>query len=280
MTGADRNPSDRNAPECEAPEGGEDALALPAVPATAPVNRVAVPTTVPAMTQALAGTGDDAPPPPAFQSAGYPPPIGDSAFLSEARLAASLAACFRDHAPDEDIWLFGYGSLIWNPGLPVEESLPARVNGYHRGLYMWSRHNRGTPERPGLVLAVDRGGSCPGVAFRVSPVDAQPHLETLWRREMSMGEYRPAWLRCVLADGRAVRALCFVIRRESSAYAGRLPDDIIRWVFRHAHGHYGSTLEYVEKTVAALNAGGIPDRALDALLRRCRGPAPAAPEPR
>ena len=203
----------------------------------------------------------------------YPPPLGDSAFLSETALAESLAQAFRGHDPDSDIWLFGYGSLIWNPGLPVEESAAARVNGYHRGLYMWSRHNRGTPEEPGLVLAIDRGGSCPGVAFRLAMKGSDHHLVTLWRREMSMGEYRPAWLPCRLADGRQVRALCFVIRRDSSAYAGRLPDEIVRRVFRDAQGHYGTTLEYVEKTVAALNAGGIPDRALESLLLRCR-PAP------
>jgi cation transport protein ChaC len=209
----------------------------------------------------------------------YPPPIGDSAFLSETDLAASLQQAFREHDPDHDIWLFGYGSLIWNPGLPVEESAAARVNGYHRGLYMWSRHNRGTPEQPGLVLAVDRGGSCPGVAFRLAAKGSEHHLVTLWRREMSMGEYRPAWLPCKLADGRLVRALCFVIRRDSSAYAGRLPDDIVRRVFRDAHGHYGTTLEYVEKTVAALNAGGIPDRALESLLLRCRPDASYGPTP-
>jgi cation transport protein ChaC len=201
---------------------------------------------------------------------GYPPPIGCGCVLSDAELAASLAENFREHDPESDIWLFGYGSLIWNPGLPVEESLQARVNGYHRGLYMWSRHNRGTPEQPGLVLAIDRGGSCPGVAFRLAIKDSARHLATLWRREMLMDEYRPAWLPCTLADGRRVRALCFVIKRDSSAYAGRLSDDIVRWVFRHARGHYGTTLEYVEKTVTALNAGGIPDRALEGLLTRCR----------
>ena len=85
-----------------------------------------------------------------------------------------------------------------------------------------------------------------------------------------MGEYRAAWLPCRLTDGRRVRALCFVIRRDNSAYAGRLPDHIVRRVLRDASGHFGTTLEYVEKTVAALNAGGIPDQGLEALLSRCR----------
>jgi len=200
----------------------------------------------------------------------YPPPVGDIAYLSEAELEASRCEAFADQPPGEDIWLFGYGSLIWNPGLPVEESANARVHGYHRGLYMWSRHNRGTPEQPGLVLAIDRGGSCPGVAFRIGHKDSLPHLIALWQREMSLGAYRPAWLACTLSDGRRVRALSFVIRRDCSAYAGVLPDDIVHYVLRYSQGHYGTTLEYVEKTVAALHAAGIPDRALNALLQRCR----------
>lgn len=200
----------------------------------------------------------------------YPPPIGNVAYLTEAELAQSMHAAFASRPPDEDIWLFGYGSLIWNPGLPVAESVPARVNGYHRGLYMWSRHNRGTPEQPGLVLAIDRGGCCPGIAFRLSAEGSAPHLQTLWKREMSLGAYRPAWLACTLSDGRRVQALSFVIRRDSSAYAGRLHDDVIRLVLRQSQGHFGTTLDYVEKTVTALNAAGMPDRALEALLTRCR----------
>jgi len=135
---------------------------------------------------------------------------------------------------------------------------------------MWSRHNRGTPEQPGLVLALDRGGSCPGVAFRLAHAGCEPHLLTLWQREMSLNAYRPTWLPCLLADGRRVRALTFVIQRTSSAYAGQLGDDVLRFVLREAKGHFGTTLEYVEKTVVALAAAGIPDRALEALLARCR----------
>lgn len=200
----------------------------------------------------------------------YPPPVGNIAYLTEDELTASRLQTFVDHPAGDDIWLFGYGSLIWNPGLPVEESLPSRVHGYHRGLYMWSRHNRGTAEQPGLVLAIDRGGSCPGVAFRLAHDGAEPHLIALWQREMSLGAYRPAWLPCTLSDGRRVRALSFVIRRETSAYAGPLPDDIVRRVLRDAQGHFGTTIDYVEKTVTALAAAGMPDRALTALLRRCR----------
>jgi len=205
-------------------------------------------------------------PPPALL---YPPIAEHVAYLSEEELASSLQLAFRHHAPDEDIWLFAYGSLIWNPALPFAESVPARINGYHRGLCMWSRHNRGTPDLPGLVLALDHGGSCPGVGYRLPIADSGAHLTALWQREMSLGAYRPSWLRCTLADGRRVRALSFVIRRDSSAYAGQLDDQVVKHVLAHARGHFGTTLEYVEKTVVALRAAGIPDRTLEALLQRC-----------
>jgi cation transport protein ChaC len=98
-----------------------------------------------------------------------------------------------------------------------------------------------------------------------------PHLETLWRREMAMGSYRPAWLPCTLGDGRRVAALAFVMRRDVPAYTGKLTDDTVRTVFGCATGRYGTTLDYVRRTVDALRESGIPDRALEQLLRRCCG---------
>lgn len=199
----------------------------------------------------------------------YPPPNGAVVYLSDAELDASRAQAFATHPAPDDIWIFGYGSLIWNPGLPVIETVRAQVHGYHRGLFMWSRRNRGTVEQPGLVLAIDRGGSCPGMAFRLPYDDSAAHLTTLWQREMSLGAYRPAWLPCRLIDGRRIRALSFVIKRDSPAYAGTLPDAVLRHVLREARGTYGTTREYVEKTVLALRAAGIPDKHLEQLLNRC-----------
>lgn len=208
----------------------------------------------------------------------YPPPIGSVVHLSEAELAASREQAFASHVDTDDIWIFGYGSLIWNPGLPVIETVRATVHGYHRGLFMWSRLNRGTAEQPGLVLAIDRGGSCPGMAFRLAYDGSTPHLETLWQREMSLGAYRPAWLPCRLRDGRRIRALSFVIRHDSAAYAGTLPDPVLRHILREARGTYGTTREYVEKTVVALRMAGIPDLHLEKLLARCgdTGDCPAS----
>jgi len=199
----------------------------------------------------------------------YPPPIGNGRLLTDDELAVSLDASLSDWDRRSDLWLFGYGSLIWNPGLPVAEQLHGRVHGYHRGLYLWSRVNRGSAERPGLVLALDRGGSCSGVAFRIAGPTAMPHLETLWKREMPMGSYRPAWLPCTLASGERVRALAFVMRRDAPTYTGKLTDEVVRAVFACAEGRYGTTLDYVTRTVAALRESGIPDRSLESLLARC-----------
>ena len=206
----------------------------------------------------------------ALPNPGYPPMLGESRLLTESELRASLDATLASWDRTSDLWLFGYGSLIWNPGLPTAEAMRSRVHGYHRGLYLWSRVNRGTPEQPGLVLALDRGGSCSGIAFRLAAAGAMPHLEALWRREMAMGSYRPAWLPCVLADGRRIAALAFVMRRDVVTYTGKLPDEVVKTVFGCANGRYGTTLDYVSRTVAALRESGMPDRALEALLARCR----------
>lgn len=200
---------------------------------------------------------------------GYPPALGEARLLTDVELAQSLADTMRRWDRRSDLWLFGYGSLIWNPGMPAAETVRAHVRGYHRGLYLWSRVNRGTPEQPGLVLALDRGGSCTGMAFRLAGEGAAPHLQALWQREMPMGSYRPAWLPCWLADGRRVEALAFVMRRDVPTYTGKLSDEIIKTVLGCAQGRYGTTLDYVCRTVAALRESGMPDRALEALLERC-----------
>jgi len=200
----------------------------------------------------------------------YPPVFGESRLLTDEELVTSREKALAHWDRKTDLWLFGYGSLIWNPGLPAVETVRSKVHGYHRGLYLWSRVNRGTPEQPGLVLALDRGGSCTGMAFRLAAEGAEPHLDVLWRREMAMNSYRVAWLPCTLIDGRRVAALAFVMRREVSTYTGKLPDPMVRHVLGCATGRYGTTLDYVSRTVAALRECGMPDRHLEALLQRCQ----------
>jgi len=107
------------------------------------------------------------------------------------------------------------------------------------------------------------------MAFRLAGEGAVEHLQVLWRREMAMASYRPAWLPCTLADGRRVEALAFVMRREAASYTGKLAEPVVRTVLGCASGRYGTTFDYVSRTVEALRECGMPDRALEALLRRC-----------
>ena len=165
-----------------------------------------------------------------------------------------------------DLWVFGYASLIWRPDFEPAEQHTTRVHGWHRALAMWSRVNRGTPELPGLVFALLRGGSCAGLVYRVPRQRADAVFDTLWAREMPSAVYEPRWLPCATPHG-AVHALAFTLPRRSPSLAGELSAEQYRHIFRHAHGRYGSTLDYALRTQAALQQHGITDRQLHRILR-------------
>src|SRR3954470_14730207 len=130
-----------------------------------------------------------------------------------------------------DLWVFGYGSLMWRPGFPFLERQHAHLHGYHRALCVFSHVHRGTPERPGLVLGLDRGGRCHGVAFRIAAEEAERTIAYLRAREQVTFVYRERTLPVRLRDGRAVRALAYVVDRKHAQYAGRLPEvDLLRLV--------------------------------------------------
>lgn len=172
-----------------------------------------------------------------------------------------------------DLWVFGYGSLIWRPDFDFAERRAAKVHGWHRALKMWSRVNRGTPECPGLVFGMLPGGSCRGMAFRVERTHARQVMVNLWQREMVLGVYDPRWLDCQTADG-SVRALAFTLPRSSPSYTGVLADDEYRRIFAQASGIYGSTRDYAETTHAELLRLGIYDRALERLVALSKTPKP------
>lgn len=188
--------------------------------------------------------------------------------LSRAAIMASLARFLDGWDGAAPVWVFGYGSLIWKPELAFDRRVTARVHGYHRRLCLWSRVNRGTPESPGLVAGLDRGGSCAGVAYRVPAPDVRPQLEQLWEREMFMGSYAPRWLRCRLPDGTHEAALAFVVRQDAPNYAGKLSEPAILDVFRRGScGRFGSSLEYLVNTVRSLHEHGLRDPHLERLVR-------------
>jgi glutathione-specific gamma-glutamylcyclotransferase len=169
-------------------------------------------------------------------------------------------------AQNGDLWVFGYASLIWRPEFEFTERRAARVHGWHRALEMWSRINRGTPECPGLVFALLRGGSCQGVVFRIPASQAEQALKDLWFREMPTGVYDPRWLRCHTSQGH-VSALAFTLSHESPSYCGQLSATQYRQIFNESCGRYGTTLDYAQRTYEGLLAEGIDDRALARLLK-------------
>lgn len=186
-----------------------------------------------------------------------PPPV---------KIARTLDDLQAQHPRDQDLWVFGYASLIWRPEFVATEHHLTRVHGWHRALKMWSRINRGSPECPGLVFALLRGGSCAGVAYRVRAHHAQGVMARLWEREMPMAVYEPRWLPCHTPHG-PVRALAFTLAREHPNFTGHLSDERLRAIFQHARGRYGSTREYAEETLLALRRIGIEDRALARMIR-------------
>ena len=178
-----------------------------------------------------------------------------------------LARTRAEWGGKQDLWVFGYASLIWRPDFDFTERRAARVHGWHRSLSMWSRVNRGTPECPGLVFALLSGGSCQGMVFRVPQAQAVATLERLWAREMPTGVYDPRWLHCHTAHG-PLRALAFTLSRHSPNYTGALNPEQYRQVFARSSGRYGSTLDYARQTLESLHAHGIADPALQRLLRQ------------
>ncbi|VTU24522.1 putative protein involved in cation transport [Variovorax sp. SRS16] len=165
-----------------------------------------------------------------------------------------------------DLWLFGYGSLIWRPDFDFSERHPARVHGWHRALKMWSRVNRGTVENPGLVFGLLSGGSCRGMVFRIPMAEVLETLGRLWLREMPTGVYDPRWLDCDMPHG-TVRALAFTLSRRSPNFTGELSEERYRHIFANAAGRYGTSLDYAQQTLLELRRHGIHDAALARLVR-------------
>lgn len=172
-----------------------------------------------------------------------------------------------------DFWVFAYGSLMWRPGFAFEERLPARLIGAHRALCVLSHVHRGTPERPGLVLGLDRGGSCRGIAYHIGAAAREATIRYLRAREQINMVYRESMRTVWLEDepARSVPALAFIVDRAHPQYAGRLSLDEQLHLVRQGHGQSGPNSEYVLATVKELEALGCRDRDLHLLARRLHG---------
>jgi cation transport protein ChaC len=168
----------------------------------------------------------------------------------------------------QDLWVFGYGSLMWRPGFEYEERRSALLRGYHRSFCVYSHVHRGTPEKPGLVFGLDAGGSCRGVAFRVDAARAEDVKRYLQAREQVTLVYRDVVKPVELVDdGVRVEALCFVVDRAHEQYAGRIDFDTQVRLIAEGEGQSGKNPDYLESTVRHLDEAGLSDKGLTHLWR-------------
>lgn len=169
-----------------------------------------------------------------------------------------------------ELWVFGYGSLMWRPGFAFSEAAPALLKGAHRALCVYSVVHRGTHAEPGLVLGLDRGGACRGVAFRVAAGTEEDTIAYLREREQVTDVYREALRPVRLLDGsdRAMRALCYLVDRNHAQYAGGLSLDAQVRIVRGGKGQAGGNVEYVLKTLRHLQDAGVRDTLLSGLAAR------------
>lgn len=187
---------------------------------------------------------------------------GEAATIrTEAELAACRAAALQHHPRGEDVWVFGYGSLIWNPAFHFVEKRLGRIHGYHRRFCLWTYLGRGTAERPGLMLGLDRGGSCQGVCYRIAAEAVEEELTLLWRREMITAAYRPAWLAGRTEAG-PIRVLAFTINHAHERYAGKLAESAIVEALAMAEGPIGCCADYLFNTHEHLRRLAIHDPGL------------------
>ncbi len=190
-------------------------------------------------------------------------------YMTDAERATHVAEILARAPRPGRIWVFGYGSLMWNPAFYYVERRTARIYGFHRDFCMWSRRGRGSAERPGLMLSLESGGSCSGVAYRVAPDAAVTELDVLWRREMSSWVYRPLWVTAYM-QRRQEPALVFAVNRLHERYVTGLDSGTVVRYLATGEGLNGSCREYLFDTVEHLRELGIRDRRMEALARRVR----------
>ena len=189
-------------------------------------------------------------------------------FLSREEREASLEAALTRYAPGEEAWVFAYGSLMWNPAIEFAEASPCRVEGWRRSFCFWTPLGRGTPELPGLMLALEHGGDCEGIAYRLAPDQVRSELEILWNREMLSGIYQARWVPTLLRDGRTVTAVTFVVDPQHCQYCGDLPLDRVAHHIAFAEGRRGACRDYLANTAAHARALDIHDPYVEGLVER------------
>lgn len=192
-----------------------------------------------------------------------PGPSSGTVYLQDEDYAWWVDHILSGRRQGEQFWVFAYGSLIWKPEFEAAEERIAHAHGWHRAFALKLTRWRGSPEHPGLMLALDRGGACKGIAYRLAEEELAETLGKLLRREMSVKPPSnvPRWIGIQILEGQ-VRALAFAVDRKAPAYASGLPLEQVVEVLSTAVGHWGSCAEYLYNTVTHLEARGIRDRKL------------------
>ncbi len=190
-------------------------------------------------------------------------------FMTDAERAAQVHAILARAPRAGRVWVFAFGSLIWNPAFHFVERRTARIHGFHRQFCLWARAGRGSPERPGLMLSLVPGGSCAGVAYRLARHAAATELDVIWRREMFTMAYRPVWVTARTGKG-PEPAIAFSANRGHERYAPGLEDAAVAGYLATGTGAMGRCCDYLYDTVAHLRQLGIRDRRLEALEARVR----------
>jgi cation transport protein ChaC len=205
---------------------------------------------------------------------------GEQTFITDVERAQSLQTIRDGIPPGDAAWVFGYGSLMWNPAIKVAESRPARIKGYHAYFCLSLKMGRGTPEKPGLMLGLDEGsGECLGVAHRVAADEVDSELTVLWFREMFSGAYNPRWVVAEIEGIGPRRAIAFVINKAHPRYEGRLDDAIIAERIAASEGFLGTNRDYLYRTVQQLSEMGMVDGPLHRIASRVREIAKEGSQP-
>ena len=189
-----------------------------------------------------------------------------STVLTMEELQASRQQFLASSYKGGDIWIFGYGSLIWNPLIDFEERRYGQLFGFHKRFCLWTRIGRGSPDAPGLVLALDRGGSVKGCVYRIKAKMVADELDILWRREMLNNSYVPRWLQ-VRTDEGVVRALAFTIRHDSPSFAAKMSEAETARFIANAEGFVGPCRDYLFETTDALRKEGMADAMMERLTK-------------
>ena len=185
---------------------------------------------------------------------------------SDEELAATLDHALRGYDPNADLTVFGYGSLMWNPAIDAVDARVGRVLGWHRRFCLRSFLGRGSPESPGVMLALDRGGACRGLLFRIEAAKVRAELGLLWRREMVSGSYEARWV-CARVGQQRVRALTFVIDRSHDRYIAQREPEYAARLILSGRGTLGTSRDYFDSTRLALRERGIRDPGIERLHR-------------